>query len=140
MEQWWPGLACLLVWAAVILAVFVASQCKGAEVTVAWNPNPESNILFYRVWRGLDLLAQTTATHATVTLPTDQISTMTVTAHSAAGSSPHSKPLVLAPAVVHSSADLRVWIVEKSSYFFHVLEREGIRTDKQFFRVHYHTP
>lgn len=137
MEQWWAGIVCMLFWAALVMSL---SRCHGEEVTVTWNPNPEPNITHYRVWRGLDLLGETADTRLRIDLPTDQPSTLTVTAHSAAGSSPHSKPLVLAPAMVYSSADLRVWVVEKSSVFFQTLERDGVRTSRQFFRVNYHTP
>jgi hypothetical protein len=138
-EQWWLGLGLLLFWAAVIMSV---SRCCGAEaaVIVGWNQNPESGIT-YRVWRGLALLGETTETKLEVRLPTDQPSTLTVQAVSPAGiTSQHSLPLVVAPAVVHSSPDLRVWIVEKSSVFFQTLEREGIRTTRQFFRINYHIP
>ena len=125
----------------VFMALAAVMTCQGAEkaVVVAWNPNPEAGVT-YRVWRGLELLGETTETRLEVRLPTDQTSTLTATAHRDGLASQHSKPLVLAPAVVHSSPDLRVWIVEKSSVFFQTLEREGVRTERQFFRVHYNTP
>ena len=125
----------------VILALAGVMTCRGAEkaVIVAWNPNPEPGVT-YRIWRGIELLGETTETRLEVRLPTDQISTITATAHRGELSSLHSKRLVVAPAVVHSSPDMRVWIVEKSSVFFQTLEREGQKTEKQFFRVNYHTP
>jgi hypothetical protein len=111
-----------------------------AAVIVSWNQNPESGIT-YRVWRGLTLLGETKVTSLEVRLPTDQPSTITCQAISAFGIvSQHSKPLVVAPAVVHSSTDQRVWVVEKSSVFFQTLEREGEKTERQFFRVNFHTP
>jgi len=123
------------------LAGCATSRAEGVRVIVAWNPNPVSdNVEYYRLWRGLELLGQTAETRLEVRLPRDQISTLTVTAHRGDLTSLHSKRLVLAPAIVHSSTDMRVWIVEKSSVFFQTLEREGIRTERQFFRVHYHTP
>ena len=139
IERWWAGVACLLFWSAFVMC---ASRCQGNEkaVLLAWNPNPESAIT-YRVWRGLDLLGETTETRLEVRLPTDQPSTLTVQAINPNGlASAHSKPLIVAPAVVHSSPNLRVWVVEKSSVFFQTLEREGVRTERQFFRVNYHTP
>ena len=128
----------------VILWLVIGYKCmvQGGEasVTVAWKPNPEPCVT-YRLWRGLELLGETTETRLRVELPTDQISTITCTAHiDPAFPSRHSKPLILAPAVVHSSTDLRVWVVEKSSVFFQVLEREGVRTERQFFRINYHSP
>jgi hypothetical protein len=123
------------------LAGCATARSEDARVVLAWNPNPaDENITHYRLWRGLELLGQTAETRLEVVLPTDQISTLTVTAHRGELSSYHSKRLVLAPAVVHSSTDMRVWIVEKSSVFFQTLEREGIKIEKQFFRVNYHTP
>ena len=124
----------------VFMALAAFITCHGAEsVVVTWNPNPESGVT-YRIWRGIELLGETTETRLQVTLPTDQLSTITATAHRDGMTSPHSKPLVLAPAVVHSSPDMRVWVVERSSYFFQTLEREGTKTERQFFRVQYHAP
>jgi len=123
------------------LAGCATARAEGVRVTLAWNPNPVSeNVEYYRLWRGLELLGQTAETRLEVRLPRDQTSTITVTAHRGELASNHSKRLVLAPAIVHSSPDMRVWIVEKSSVFFQTLEREGIRTERQFFRVNYHTP
>ena len=125
----------------VFMALAAVMTCQGAEkaVVVAWKPNPEPGVT-YRLWRGIELLGETTETRLEVRLPTDQPSTITCTAHRDGLTSPHSKPLILAPAVVHSSPDMRVWIVEKSSVFFQTLEREGQKTERQFFRVQYHTP
>lgn len=137
-EQWWAGMLCLLFWAAVVMSL---SRCQGEEVKVTWNPNPpEEKVEFYRVWRDAELLGETTETRLTVNLPTDRPSILTVTAHRGELASAHSKRLILAPAVVHTSTDLRVWVVEKPSVFFHVLERAGIKTPRQFFRIQYHTP
>jgi len=123
------------------LAAFITCQGAGASVTVAWDRMPDhDSTVIYRVWRGIELLGETTETRLQVTLPTDQLSTITATAHRDGMTSPHSKPLVLAPAVVHSSPDMRVWVVERSSYFFQTLEREGTKTERQFFRVQYHAP
>jgi len=131
---------------AVLMAIgYIAgcatSRADGVRVTLAWNPNPaDEKVEYYRLWRGLELLGQTAETRLEVRLPRDQISTLTVTAHRGDLASLHSKRLVLAPAVVHSSTDMRVWVVETSSVFFQTLEREGVRTERQFFRVNYHTP
>ena len=131
---------------AVLMAIGYLAGCAtsrgdGVRVVLAWNPNPaDEKVEYYRLWRGLELLGQTAETRLEVVLPTDQVSTLTVTAHRGDLASLHSKRLVLAPAVVHSSPDMRVWIVEKSSVFFQTLEREGEKIEKQFFRVNYHTP
>ena len=123
------------------LAGCATSRAGDVPVVVAWNANPVGdNVEYYRLWRGLELLGQTAETRLEVRLPRDQTSTLTVTAHRGDLASNHSKRLVLAPAVVHSSSDMRVWIVEKSSVFFQTLEREGEKTERQFFRVNYHTP
>lgn len=137
-DRWWMGPLLMLLWAVFIMA---ASRCQGVEVVLAWNPNPESDaVTHYRVWRGLDLLGQTAEPRLKVDLPADQTSILTVTAHRGELASRHSQRLVLAPAVVHSSPNMKVWVVEQSSIFFQTLEREGIKTPQQFFRVNYHTP
>ena len=122
-------LACLIFWLSV------ATYCKGAEVTVAWNPNPEPNITHYRLWRGTELLGETSETQLKVTLPEDRISSLTVTAHNDLGmQSGPSQPLVLMPVTAESSVDLKFWFPEKAT-FFAVLEHEGEVKMKRFFRL-----
>jgi hypothetical protein len=50
-EQWWPG---LLFWVVVVIifAAINAKSCFGAEVKLAWNPNPEPDIAGYVVLVG----------------------------------------------------------------------------------------
>lgn len=122
----------------ILLLTLTIATAREAPVTVSWNPNPEPNIT-YRVYRGLDLLAATAATQITVYLPTDQQSTLHVTAVNTDGlASLPSQRLVLTPVNVQTSADLRVWAVVPSSTFFHTLERDGVVVDKHFFRFEYY--
>lgn len=108
---------------------------RTAAVKVAWNPNPETNIVSYRVWRGLDLLGETAATSLVVDLPTDRTSSLTCQAVNDKGlTSAHSKPLVVAPINVHESGDLKVWKVHTRSTFFVTLECEGTVSPRAFFR------
>jgi len=125
----------------VILWLVIGYKCmvQGGEasVTVAWKPNPEPCVT-YRLWRGLELLGETTETRLRVELPTDQISTITCTAHiDPAFPSRHSKPLVVMPVNVHTSTDLRVWEVRPRSTFFVTLASEGETVPRQFFRFEY---
>jgi hypothetical protein len=92
-EQCWLGIGCLLVWAVLIMSV---SRCSGGEVKLAWNPNPESDLSGYRVYRigppNLMLVA-TTATTATVTaFPGEEVA---VSAFNAAGESDLSAPVTI---------------------------------------------
>ena len=84
----------------------------GKELTVSWNP--QSDATAWRVWRGIELLATTATNQATVTVPDDQPSTLTVTALNAAGESAQSEPLYLPTPnatllTIERSTDLRTW-------------------------------
>lgn len=132
----------MILWsAAIVFAAFGRVSAQDAAVTIAWDRMADhDDTVFYRLWRGIVLLGETKENRLEVRLPTDQISTLHCTAHRGELVSAPSKPLVVAPAVVHRSPDMRVWIVEKSSYFFQTLEREGVKTEREFYRVHYYTP
>jgi len=97
-------LSWLTFWWLVIAAFTSAGTCR-----VAWNASPTSeNVTGYRVWRGIEVLAEVSGTSATITLP-DAPSTLTVTAVNAFGESTHSAPLELVTLIVQDSADLREW-------------------------------
>lgn len=126
---------------AAILWLVVGYKCmvhgRTAPVMLAWNTNPEPGVT-YRIWRGIELLGQTAETRLQVMLPTDQISTITCTAHiDPAFPSRHSKPLLVMPVNVHTSGDLRVWEVRPRSTFFVEITSEGKTVPRQFFRFEY---
>ena len=107
-EQWWAGLIALAVLAVgVLLIAYIASPAGAAPVPIAWDA--DANASAWRVWRGIDLLAETNQASATIDLPADQLSTITVTAHNDSGSSAHSEPLVLLPVTPRHSYDLAKW-------------------------------
>jgi hypothetical protein len=89
-----------------------------AGMTLAWKA--QGATIFFRVWRGLDLLAVTEpgVNRARLELPIDRLSTLTVTAHTETQSSTHSEPLVAMPVTPQWSNDLRVWIVQPKHVFF----------------------
>lgn len=105
------AVAFVLVMVAAILAVSMCSA-HGAECRVSWNPQADATS--FRVWRGIELLATVATNQATVTVPDDQPSTLTVTAVNAAGESAQSEPLYL-PApdatllTIERSTDLQTW-------------------------------
>jgi hypothetical protein len=81
----------------------------------------------------LDLLATTETNEATLDLPADRLSTITVTAHRDGLTSPHSAPMTVQPITPLWSPDLRVWIVTKKTFFIEL-------RDKSFFRFAYPLP
>ena len=69
-EQCWLGPLCLLFWAIVIIG-FIHGCAKGAECTVAWQlPHAgDPPVTAWRIYRGLELLAETAIPQATIRLP-----------------------------------------------------------------------
>ena len=106
-EQCWLGPICLLFWTIVILS-YIHGCARGAECAIAWNPSPAAeNVTKYRVYLGLDMLAEVTTPAATVNLP-DAPCTISVVAVNAAGQSPPAS-LRLSFLTDQESVDLRAW-------------------------------
>jgi hypothetical protein len=103
----------------------------GAECRIAWDAQTDATS--WKVWRGLDLLATTETNEATLDLPADRLSTITVTAHRDNLASPHSAPMTVQPITPQWSPDLRVWIVTKKTFFIEL-------RPKAFFRFAYPLP
>jgi hypothetical protein len=103
----------------------------GAECRIAWDA--QSDATSWKVWRGLDLLATTETNEATLDLPADRLSTITVTAHRDSLTSPHSAPMTVQPITPQWSPDLRVWIVVPRTFFIELRA-------KAFFRFAYPLP
>lgn len=109
---------------AILLALFIPADA--APCGIRWNPNlPEDNVTHYRVWRGIDCLATVETNRAVVDLPTDQLSTLTVTATNESGESEHSDPITAIPVTPQHSEDLTHWtdrkpffVEQKPSQFF----------------------
>jgi hypothetical protein len=78
----------------------------------------------------LDLLATTETNEATLDLPADRLSTITVTAHRDGLASTHSAPITVQPVTPQWSPDHRVWIVVPKTFFIEL-------RDKAFFRFAY---
>ncbi len=108
----------LLTW--LLTAPLVAA----APAKLRWDATPAAT--GYRVWRGIDLLAEVATTSATVDLPSDRTSTLTVTAVNAYGESDHSDPIVLLPVTPWASGDMKAW--RQHPPFF------VVRSTRQFFR------
>ena len=110
------------------------SGAWGAECTIAWNPSPAAeNVTKYRVYLGLDMLAEIAAptTQATVTLP-DAPCVVSVCAVNAAGQSPPAS-LRLSFLTDQESADLRAWSTLRAYY------REFL-PGPRFYRTRIETP
>jgi hypothetical protein len=114
----------------LVSSIMLVSRCSahGAECRVAWDA--QSDATAWRVWRGIELLATTATNEATLDLPTDRLSTITVTAHRDNLASPHSAPMTVQPITPQWSSDLRVWIVTKKTFFIEL-------RPKAFFRFAY---
>jgi hypothetical protein len=111
-------------------AIMIVSRCSahGAECRIAWDAQTDATS--WKIWRGLDLLATTETNEATLDLPADRLSTITVTAHRDGLASPHSAPMTVQPITPQWSYDHRVWIVTKKTFFIEL-------RDKAFFRFAY---
>lgn len=102
---------------SLLLAIATASilGASAGQVKLAWNPSKGAQPITYRVWRGIEQIAEVSETTATVTLPDEPV-TLTVSAHNVAGSSPHSEPLHLVAVRVQESTNLRAWWYVKTLY------------------------
>jgi hypothetical protein len=127
-EQCWLGPICLLFWVVVILTV-VHGCAYGAECTLAWNS--QSDAAKWRVYLGIELLAEVTQPTAMVTLP-DQPCTLAVVAVNDAGQSPPAT-IRLSFLTDQESVDLRAWSELRSYYREHL---HGPR----FYRTKIETP
>lgn len=111
------------------LIFFLTASAAAAECRISWEP--ETDAVDYRVWAGLQLIATVTEPRATVDLPADKVSTVTVTARNEAGESGHSEPMSLLPVTPQSSSGLTSWTLHRV-FFIKYAERG-------FFRFSYPT-
>ena len=94
--------------------------------------NPQTDATGFRIWRGIELVATVETNRATVTLPTDQLSTLTVTATNGTDESEHSDPITVIPITPQTSENLTEWKPQRA--FF--IERKA----SLFFRFSYPSP
>lgn len=106
-----------------VIAWMLVKRASGAECRIAWDASPGATE--YRVWRGIDMMVSVTSSSASVDLPADQLSTLTVTARNESGESVHSEPLTVLPVTPQSTTNLSEWnrhppffITAKPSAFF----------------------
>ena len=109
-EQCWLGPLCLLFWVIVIIAAFhgCTGNAKGAECTMEWDVNPVTDqVVSYRIYLGITLLAETPNTSATVQLP-DAPCEVSLVAVNANG---QSLPTTMKVACItdRDSIDLKAW-------------------------------
>ena len=127
-EQCWLGPILLVFWALVIGAVFYGCSAKGAECKLEWLPAaPADQVTEWRVFRGIEPLATVSQPAATLDLPVDSKSTLSVFAVNVLGVSPAATITVLA-AIPQDSADLRTWNSHRPFFY-----EDGA---KHFFRFH----
>ncbi len=114
----------------LILIGYMMGTADAGMCRLRWAP--QSDAAGFRVYRGIQLLADTTESRVTVELPSDQASTVFVVAYRGALVSEPSDTLTVIPVTPLSSTDLQTW---KSHEPFYVkLEPKG------FFRFSYPTP
>jgi len=101
-----------------------------AACILSWNPQPDAT--GFRVWRGTELLATVETNRATVQLPADQLSTITVTATNETGESEHSDPITVKPITPQTSENLTDWKPQKP---FFIQAKPSL-----FFRFSYPSP
>ena len=131
-EQCWLGPLCLLFWAIIIIG-FIHGCAKGAECTVAWQlPHAgDPPVTSWRIYRGLDLLAETAIPQATIRLPDAPC----IIAVCAVNESGQSAPTTLQVAYLtdQDSTDLKIWQT------IHGYHRE-FTPGKRFYRTKIETP
>ena len=110
--------------------LLAASPLYAAPAALHWDVTPAATS--YRVYRGIDVIAEVTTNAATVDLPVDVETTLTVTAVNAYGESDHSDPLVILPVTPESTVDLIAW--KRHTPFFVKKESRG------FFQFRYPKP
>jgi hypothetical protein len=92
-----------------------------------WDkPLPADAVTHWRIFRGIELVAEVKNNRADVALPTDRISTLTVIAYNQQGASEPSDPFHVIPVTPQTSDNLTDWQPQQT--FF--VERKA----KQFFR------
>lgn len=105
---------------AAILCIL--SAASAAPMKLAWDASP--NATSYQVWRGIELMESVTVPQATINLPTDQISTLTVIARNA---SLEAEPSIITvrPVTAQDSVDLENWqdavtffVLDSPAHFF----------------------
>ncbi|MFO0204133.1 MAG: hypothetical protein ACK528_13495 [Alphaproteobacteria bacterium] len=107
-EQCWLGPICLLFWVIAIMG-FIHGCARGAECKLAWDHPPyHERVTHWEIFRGIERLATVHEPCATLDLPTDRRSTLTVAAVNAAG---HSSPvnITVVPFVPQTSVNLANW-------------------------------
>jgi len=130
VEQWWVGLGLLLFWAVVIMFTFFACSAKGGQLRLAWDA-PTGQVTQWRVFRGLDECAIVTTNSATIEVPSDTPSTISVRAENEVGISQPATILVI-PIEVQESDNLKDW------RHVRVIYREF--EQRKFFRIKIITP
>jgi hypothetical protein len=113
----------------LLILLALVSSAAAAVCGLKWNPNPEPEVTGYRVWCGIDCIASVTEPRASLDLPTDRLSTLTVTAVSATGESEHSDPLTVRPITPESAEVLKPWIRQRTFFV--------PNTPRHFFRFSY---
>ena len=107
-----------------LFSILLCLPLLGGEVTVAWNANPDAEgVSLYRIWRGIEVLAETTETSAVVTLP-DEAVTLTVSAVNGAGESIQSAPLPLVALTVQEWLPVKTIHVEQKASAIYRLKIE----------------
>jgi len=96
--------------------LLLTGLASAAPCVVAWDAQPPGVV--FDVRRGIDLLA-TVATHtATVDLPTDQLSTLTVTARLGDIKADRSDPFTVQPNTIEYSTNLAPASWQEAPTFF----------------------
>jgi hypothetical protein len=125
-----------------LLSFILLTASFGAEVlpdptfpcAISWQWEGTDPAVVFRVYRGIELLAESNERRAEFRLPSDRISTLTITAAVGDNVSEHSEPWTLTPVNVFESGDMQTWKQHPHATFFHAI------SDKGFFRFQYFTP
>lgn len=103
-----------------------------APVTISWDAQVPGVGVRFKVFLGIDVIADVGTNSARIDLPDDRISTITVQAYSMLGTAPMSEPLSLEPLTVEAGNSLQDW-KRVGTVFREVHAGEP----RKFFRIRY---
>lgn len=108
----------------IILFLSLSCLAHAGILRIRWDAQERCT---YRIWRGIDVLAEVSTNRAEVSVSDTQDTTLTVTAQRDNIESEHSDPLTVMPIIIQESQDLIAWTPLQVIYV--------IRQENNFFRI-----
>ena len=110
--------ACLLFWVAVVGFILFCTRCSGAECGLAWDHPPyHERVVRWELFVGIERVATVFEPTATIDLPADRTSTVTVYAVNETNTS-EPATITVVPLTPRHSEDLKTWTTHPRHAFF----------------------